>query len=491
MSKRQTAGRKEADDEGGLGQWVDNRRRPSDIEDPFARPLAQSMNHVAAMVDRKSGSKSAEARILPKGHASTQSLSGSLPQINPKTTKQKKSSVGNAASSKVGRKSTQKQKASGSRGSSTRSASASSGAKGSLTKAKSKGSKGAKRGSPNSVRTASSLSVSSSRRKSSKGRLSSRSSSKKKGKRQSKGKVLGKGKKGRRGRMPSLSGPDRVNAAIATLITAEDDDRIAVVAAEETAREELMPDYHFLAVNMLRAQIVEVNARQQMLNDAFKAMRMYGLQFMDDEDPNAVIDMLRMKIRSEMQNEMEELSASNAKLRVVLEEKTAELEKKTNEAQTLRDKVNRRVARFELECDALRSEVQSVLQLNKLNVDDMKRELIRRLEIATAAIRTPKYETELRSMQELVRSVKGTIQEHHDRLSQLIVSIEARDTFLSEKSETMHSNFPKRYRDELRKLDKDHLLNVLDVLSFQDSVVETVGKTLYVLQKTSHTTNVF
>ncbi|ORC91391.1 uncharacterized protein TM35_000063960 [Trypanosoma theileri] len=309
-----------------------------------------------------------------------------------------------------------------------------------------------------------------------------------------KGRKSLKGRKGtRKGSVSSRRSTKGAGDATAlyTLAAAEEAARSVLMEEEEKGRDALLPDYHLLVMHVVRTQVREVNRRQQQLNDAFKALQAHGIQLSSGQDPNAALEAMRAKMQADAQRQMEELRVENATLRGLLEEKKVELEEKVTEAQSLRDKISRRLMRFEVENESLKAEVQAALQTNQLDVDRMKRELAHRLDVATASLRTPKYDTALRSMQELAQSVQEEIQEHHDVLSKLIVSIAAQDTFLRDRSDSMHSNFPTRYRDELRKLDKDHLLNVLDVLSFHDTVVETVGKALYVLQKSEHSTNVF
>ncbi|EKF29101.1 hypothetical protein MOQ_007130 [Trypanosoma cruzi marinkellei] len=302
-----------------------------------------------------------------------------------------------------------------------------------------------------------------------------------------------KGKKGKK-RPASSRGAFKEDTGMAymtSLLTAEAVQRVGIEEEEDTTRELFMPDYNLLVMNLVRAQLAVVNDRQQYLNDAFRALRAHGIQIGSGQDPNTAIEMLRLQVQAEMQKQVDEVRVENGTLRGLLEEKKTELEEKTTEMQGLRDKVNRKLMRFEVDCESLKAEVQSALQTSQLDVDRMKRDLGHRIDVATASLRTPKYDTALRSMQDMVRTVQEEIQEHHDTLTKLIVSIGAQDTFLREKSDSMHSNFPTRYRDELRKLDNDQLLNVLDVLSFHDAVVETVGKALYVLQKSEHSTNVF
>ncbi|KAH9598028.1 hypothetical protein LSM04_001448 [Trypanosoma melophagium] len=308
-----------------------------------------------------------------------------------------------------------------------------------------------------------------------------------------KGRRSPKGKKGKSVSVSSRRGTKGGGdaAALYTLAAAEEAARTVIMDEEEVGRDGLLPEYHLLVMHVVRSQVREVNRRQQQLNDAFKALQAHGIQLSSGQDPNAALESLRTKMQADAQKQMEELRVENATLRSLLDEKKIELEEKVTEAQNLKDKISRRLTRFEVENESLKAEVQAALQTNQLDLDRMKRELAHRLDVATASLRTPKYDTALRSMQELARSVQEEIQEHHDILSKLIVSIGAQDTFLRDRSDSMHSNFPTRYRDELRKLDKDHLLNLLDVLSFHDAVVETVGKALYVLQQSERNTNVF
>lgn len=134
-----------------------------------------------------------------------------------------------------------------------------------------------------------------------------------------------------------------------------------------------------------------------------------------------------------------------------------------------------------------------MMQRNRYDVDRMKKELTRYIDVACAHIRTPQYNSALRSLQEAVSVVKSEIQLKHDELEKMILSIGAEDTFKLhtnrtdiddiENEMTMHSNFPVKFRDGLRRLNCDQLLNVLDVLSFNNGTVETVGKALFVINE--------
>ncbi|RNF23794.1 uncharacterized protein Tco025E_02767 [Trypanosoma conorhini] len=503
------------EDSGGIAQWSNDRSGRGGRGEMMGRgsmgPTGGSLSLSTSVPPTESRRQRTSSAAAQAKHGDSSSKRGSrrgtedtLPPINSKRQSRsgdpKKPAAVAAASSGRGSASKKGRRATGSRSSTPRGS-----AVGKRRSHSPAASRSASRAS--SLGKAAASTGSKQRGKSSRGPSASRSragsrASTAKRRKSTKGKGLSgpgsrrrsvKGKKGK-GRPSSARGGLKEDAgvpALASFAAMETTQRLALEKEEDSTRESFLPDYNLLVMNIVRSQLAVVNERQQCLNDTFKAMRAHGLQLASGQDPNAAIDMLRLQLQAEMQKQMDDIRVENGSLRGLLDEKKIELEEKTAEIQGLRDKVNRRLMRFEVESESLKAEVQSVLQTNQLDVDRMKRDLGHRLDVATATLRTPKYDTALRSMQEIVQSVQEEIQEHHDTLSKLIVSIGAQDTFLRDKSDSMHTNFPTRYRDELRKLDKDHLLNLLDVLSFHDAVVETVGKALYVLQKSEHTTNVF
>ncbi|KEG11155.1 hypothetical protein DQ04_02921020 [Trypanosoma grayi] len=506
------------EDTGAIGQWSSGEQRPSEMHDTISKTSVPSATGSSLVLpagtptlkDTQQSQGDAAAQHAERGARPSKADKRSsksttkLPPIAGKRSSQRGSSTqaaGAAAPTRPSSMSRKSRKATGSRSSTPASMKKNARATSSVSRGSSRASSARKsvnrKGStqPRKSRSASAsrsrggsrASSSSLRRKSTKVKGGSRPTSRKGSSRGKKGK---KGK--RRSVSPRASGKDDAICVMASsLAVAETVGREAIIGEEELARDVFLPDYHLLVMNIMRAQMTQVDQRQQYLNDTFKALQAHGVHLVAGQDPNMAVEMLRAQLQSEMRKETDQLRMEIASLRGLLDEKKTELEQKTAEAQGLRDKINRKLMRFEVECDSLKAEVQSALQTNQLDVDRMKRDLGHRLDVATASLRTPKYDTALRSMQDLVSSVQEEIQEHHDTLSKMIVSIGAQDTFLRDKSDSMHTNFPTRYRDELRKLDKDHLLNLLDVLSFHDTTVETVGKALYVLQKTKHNTDVF
>lgn len=268
--------------------------------------------------------------------------------------------------------------------------------------------------------------------------------------------------------------------------------RNAIIAEEEFELHNYSPLYNVLMLEIVHSQVEEISRRQRHLTDAVRALREEGIPVADDDTVEQITEKLRQKLHSDTETDMQNLRDENTALRDRLENRALELEKKVGEVEILRNTIARKLAKVEVDNEAMRAKVQRVIQSANLDVERMKKELTHRIEICCAAIRTPKYGTALRSMQDLVAQVQHEIQEHRDVLCKLVVSIGAKDTFKRspDESETMHSNFPTQYRSDLRKLNKDHLLNVLDVLSFQDGVVETVGKALFVLNETEYQTSV-
>lgn len=268
--------------------------------------------------------------------------------------------------------------------------------------------------------------------------------------------------------------------------------RNAIIAEEEFELHNYSPLYNVLMLEMVQSQVEEMTRRQRQLAEAVQLLRDEGIPVADDDTVEQITEKLRQKLHSDTTSDLQRLRDENTTLRDRLEYRALELEKKVGEVEVLRNTIAKKMAKVEVDNDAMRAQVQRTIQNANLDVDKMKKELTHRIEICCSSIRTPKYGTALRSMQDLVAQVQHEIQEHRDVLCKLIVSIGAKDTFKRgvDDSETMHSNFPTQYRVDLRKLNKDHLLNVMDVLSFQDGVVETVGKTLFVLNEAEYQTSV-
>lgn len=265
---------------------------------------------------------------------------------------------------------------------------------------------------------------------------------------------------------------------------------------EELELESYSPIYNVLLMEMVRGQVEQVNRRQRKLNEMLEAFKEEGLLggsgigLQDERQIDALVKRLRARLHTDEASELETLKTNNSNLKHSLDEITLAMEKKNSEMEVLRANYARKLARSDVENDAVRAKVEAALHASTLDVERMKRELSHRIDIACASIHTPRYNTSMEALRELVQQVQVEVQQHHDELTRLVVSIGAKDTFLRHESETMHSNLPSAYRTELRKMEKDQLLNLLDVLSFQEGVVDTVGKAIYIITEAQHKTAV-
>ncbi|KAG5488814.1 hypothetical protein JIQ42_00431 [Leishmania sp. Namibia] len=272
--------------------------------------------------------------------------------------------------------------------------------------------------------------------------------------------------------------------------------RHSVEVEEELELESYRPVYNVLLMEIVRTQVEQVNRRQRALNEMLEALKEEGLLggggngLRDEQQVESLVERLRARLQSDAALELQALKISNSNLQHSLDEVTLAVEKKNSEMEVLRGNYARRLARTDVENEAVRAKVEATLLTSTLDVERIKRELSKRIDIACASIRTPQYNTSMESMRQLVQQVQEEVQRHHDELTKLVVSIGAKDTFFRDDADTMHSNLPSQYRTELRKLEKDQLLNLLDVLSFQEGVVDTVGKAIYVITETQHRTAV-
>ncbi|KAG5464243.1 hypothetical protein LSCM1_00424 [Leishmania martiniquensis] len=311
----------------------------------------------------------------------------------------------------------------------------------------------------------------------------------------------GRGGRGGRGKRRGNSAKQRhqlqvIAASIEAVKEQEQALRHSVEVEEELELESCRPIYNVLLMEIVRAQVEQVNRRQRVLNEMLETLKAEGLLggggvgLRDEQQVESLVERLRERLNSDAAEEVQALKVNNSNLQHSLDEVTLAMEKKNSEVEVLRAKYARRLARSDVENEAMRAKVEATLRTSTLDVERIKRELGKRIDIACASIRTPQYNTSMESMRQLVHQVQEEVQRHHDELTKLVVSIGAKDTFFKDDADTMHSNLPTWYRTELRKMEKDQLLNLLDVLSFQEGVVDTVGKAIYVITEAQHKTAV-
>jgi hypothetical protein len=156
------------------------------------------------------------------------------------------------------------------------------------------------------------------------------------------------------------------------------------------------------------------------------------------------------------------------------------LELQSAEVHSLREQLSRRILRNSSESNFLRHLVQDELQKSALDINTMKKVLHEKIDGAVLAFQKPSYTTALQSLKDHVDGVQKAVQDQADGLHILMEEIGAKDRFfdLDGDGGTMHTNLPQFYRKELRGLSRDHLLNILDVVSFEDGVVDAVGKAI-------------
>ncbi|CUG91478.1 Hypothetical protein, putative [Bodo saltans] len=164
------------------------------------------------------------------------------------------------------------------------------------------------------------------------------------------------------------------------------------------------------------------------------------------------------------------------------------LELQSAEIHSLREQLSRRILRNSAESNFLRQLVQDELKKSALDINTMKKVLHEKIDGAVLAFQKPSYSTALQSLKEHVEEVQKGVQGQSDNLHILMEEIGAKDRFfdLDGDGGTMHTNFPEFYRKELRGLTRDHLLNVLDVVSFEDGVVDAVGKAIRARKLAAH-----
>lgn len=288
------------------------------------------------------------------------------------------------------------------------------------------------------------------------------------------------GGRGSQASSPNTRGGSNASALAITvelerLLEAEAPERNAIEVEEELARESnLYPVYHLVVVHLVQSVISGLDRRQAAMAASLQEVQQGSLPALAREA------QLREEV-GETRALQQQLAASQM-----------ECEKRAAELEVLRTQLARESARAEVARQEERDRVQAALTTTTIDLQTMKQQLARRIDAACSAVRTPQYESQLRSLQEVAAAAQAEVQAHHDALTKLILSIGARETFArdGEGVSSMHSNFPVAYRQSLRRLSKDQLINVLDALSFTEGVVEIVGRAVYVLDAGEYKTQI-
>jgi hypothetical protein len=183
------------------------------------------------------------------------------------------------------------------------------------------------------------------------------------------------------------------------------------------------------------------------------------------------------------------LRVENKVLKQSIDELRENVALKETVVSTLRDKLNRKLLRTVVENDMLRREVQEEMSRAHLQVADLKKDLHQLIDTAVLNFQRPQYASSVKHLQAYVDDVQKKIAEQRTALHILIESIGARDGFLADEGGSMHSNFPPHHRKELQSLSKEQLLSILDVVSFEDGVLEAVSKALFVRRQAKNAEN--
>lgn len=213
------------------------------------------------------------------------------------------------------------------------------------------------------------------------------------------------------------------------------------------------------------------------------------------------------------------LEIENAVMRRQLDAKDVEIARQFAEIDGLRDSLSRLIIRTDVENDVLRRDVKAQIERNAADIETMKKVLQQRIDDSVLAIHKPQFQSSVKALKSIVEEEQFKVQQSADELRFLIDQIGAENRFLPRQlmteaqrqldakraplkqitdgsskgtadalsaeelaeyaiSSSMHTNFPRNYREELAKCRKDVLLTILDAISFEPRVVTAVGQAL-------------
>lgn len=144
------------------------------------------------------------------------------------------------------------------------------------------------------------------------------------------------------------------------------------------------------------------------------------------------------------------------------------------ENEALRTTLNMRLIHANREMDELRTEVRAEVEQAALDFKTLLQQVHHRVDAAVLQYHKPQFESALTSLKEITKATQDTVDEHSARMHSVIDTIGARGVVVE--SKTMHSNVPVRYRAALRDFTPQQLLSLIDVLSFEDGVVDAIGR---------------
>lgn len=194
------------------------------------------------------------------------------------------------------------------------------------------------------------------------------------------------------------------------------------------------------------------------------------------------VQSILVHLQSDTRRELEALRAENLSLKCDVARQREEIGMQHAEIHALRDQLARRILRNSAESRYLQHMVQDEIQRASLSIESLRKDLHAKIDAAVLAFQKPSaYQTAVQALREHVASVQQLVQDQADSLHLLVDDIGARDRFFDLEGDggTMHTNLPVMYRRQLQDTyTRDQLLNLIDVLSFEDGAVDSVGKAI-------------
>jgi hypothetical protein len=171
----------------------------------------------------------------------------------------------------------------------------------------------------------------------------------------------------------------------------------------------------------------------------------------------------------------------------------------TLENRGMKDLLNRKLLRTRVENDALRCQVTTAIEQACVNLADFKTSMCERIDAAVLSFHKPTYQTALRDLHAMSEALQVKVHLQAQDLKKIIATISMTDPVEAQGvncdrnggPETMHSALPEFVRDDLSKLSKEQLLNLLDIVSFEGGATDTIGRVVGVHKASLYQGTVF
>ena len=154
----------------------------------------------------------------------------------------------------------------------------------------------------------------------------------------------------------------------------------------------------------------------------------------------------------------------------------------------LRQTISRKLVDAEAQFEASKREVTARLEQEKIDFDVFRRSVFQRIDAAVLQYHRPQFEGAVEGLRDHLKEVERSVAAHTARLVLIAESVGSNTSIPDVKS--MHSQLPERLRSQLRNFNKDSLLSLIDVLSFEAGVTTAVASAV-AASTTYETQNVF